>query len=39
VRIERSSPEPSSSDVTYLQEWKREWYAVEFTNLIKEWEK
>ncbi len=39
VRIERSSPEPSSSDVPYLQEWKREWYAVEFTNLIKEWEK
>jgi DNA helicase HerA-like ATPase len=39
VRIERSFPEPSSTDIKYLQEWKREWYEVEFTELIKKWEK
>jgi hypothetical protein len=39
VRIDRSTPEPSSSDIQYLQEWKQKWYDVEFANLIKEWEK
>ena len=39
VRIDRLKPEPSSSDIRYLQEWKRKWYDVEFTGLIKEWVK
>ena len=39
VRIDRSTPEPSSTDIEYLQEWKREWYEVQFTELIKVWEK
>ncbi len=39
VRIDRSEPEPSSSDIEYLQEWKREWYNVKFLDLIREWEK
>jgi DNA helicase HerA-like ATPase len=39
VQIARSYPEPSSTDIKYLQEWKKEWYEVEFTKLIKDWEK
>ncbi len=39
VHIDRSSPEPSSTDIKYLQEWKREWYEVKFPGLIKEWTK
>lgn len=37
VRIDRSSPEPSSSDIPYLQEWKRKWHGVGFLDLIKKW--
>jgi len=39
VQIDRSMPEPSSTDINYLQEWKKEWYEVKFIELIKEWEK
>ena len=39
VKIDRSKPEPSSSDVQYLQEWKKEWYEVKFVDLINKWEK
>ena len=39
VRIQRTEPEPSSTDVKYFQEWKREWFAVQFANLIEGWEK
>jgi hypothetical protein len=38
VRVDRTSPEPSSGDVAYLQEWKRKWYALEFGPIIKRWE-
>jgi hypothetical protein len=39
VQIDRSSPEPSSTDMKYLQEWKRKWHNVEFDTVIKDWEK
>jgi DNA helicase HerA-like ATPase len=39
VRIDRTSPEPSSGDIPYLQEWKREWYALEFGPIIRRWER
>ncbi len=39
VRIDRSSPEPSSTDIPYLQEWKQKWHDVKFPDLIKEWAK
>lgn len=39
VTVGRTKPEPSSSDIRYIQEWKQKWYEVEFTKLIKEWEK
>ncbi len=38
VRIDRTTPEPSSGDIAYLQEWKRKWYALEFGPIIKRWE-
>jgi DNA helicase HerA-like ATPase len=38
VRIDRTSPEPSSGDIAYLQEWKRKWYTLEFGPIIKRWE-
>lgn len=39
VRIDRTSPEPSSNDIEYLQEWKRKWHDIDFSTVIKEWEK
>lgn len=36
VKVERCSPEPSSNDIQYLQEWKRKWQCVEFEKVIKE---
>jgi hypothetical protein len=39
VRIDRTSPEPSSTDVLYLQEWKKQWLGVNFKTLITEWGK
>jgi len=38
VRIDRTAPEPSSGDISYLQEWKRKWYTLEFDPIIKRWE-
>lgn len=37
VQIDKSSPEPSSTDINYLQEWKRGWHEVGFLRVIKEW--
>lgn len=33
------NPEPSSSDIPYLEIWKKEWLAVDFTKLAQEWRK
>ncbi len=39
VRIDPSAPEPSSSDIPYLQEWKRQWQDVDFALITKKWTK
>lgn len=30
---------PSSMDIPYLQEWKKEWYSVKFEEIVKVWTK
>lgn len=37
--IDRPSPEPSSTDIKYLQEWKKPWHEVDFDSVIEEWTK
>lgn len=39
VVIDRCSPSPSSNDINYLQEWKKEWEEVQFSSIITEWTK
>lgn len=36
VHIERCNPQPSSNDIEYLQEWKKNWYDVDFDAVVKE---
>ncbi len=37
VKIDRCAPEPSSNDMAYLQEWKKEWEGVDFRKLTASW--
>lgn len=37
VTIDKCNPEPSSTDIKYLQVWKKEWETVDFDNLTKKW--
>ncbi|MHC4752385.1 MAG: ATP-binding protein [Planctomycetota bacterium] len=37
VRIDRCNPEPSSKDIPYLQEWKKQWEDVDFGKLANQW--
>lgn len=41
VRIDRceQGKEPSSNDIKYFQEWKKEWVKVGFASLIEKWTK
>jgi hypothetical protein len=39
VTIDCCNPAPSSGDVDYLQEWKKEWLELEFDNIISAWRK
>ncbi len=39
VKIDECSPEPSSKDINYLQEWKKKWVNIEFDNIITKWSK
>lgn len=39
VTIDRCDPQPSSNDIAYLQEWKKEWFNSDFESLIKKWVK
>jgi hypothetical protein len=39
VTIDRCNPQPSSNDIAYLQEWKKEWFDTDFQALIKKWVK
>jgi DNA helicase HerA-like ATPase len=38
VKINQANPEPASSDIAYLQEWKKPWFEVVFEEIIKRWE-
>jgi uncharacterized protein len=37
VYVTPCKPEPSSSDIPYLELWKQEWHPVDFVKLAKEW--
>jgi len=39
VKIEESNPSPSSSDIQYLDEWKKAWNDIEFQPIIDLWQK
>jgi len=39
VRIDECCPKPSSTDVNFLQEWKKRWLAIDFDSLIRTWVK
>ncbi|MEA3451615.1 MAG: ATP-binding protein, partial [Bacteroidota bacterium] len=39
VQIDRCKPEPSSSDIPYLEKWSEQWFNVDFEKIIKNWEK
>jgi len=39
VRIDPCDPSPSSSDIQYLDEWKKEWLAIDFDPIIDAWQK
>jgi DNA helicase HerA-like ATPase len=36
VKIVECSPQPSSNDIKYLQEWKKKWQDIEFEAIVKE---
>jgi DNA helicase HerA-like ATPase len=37
VRIGTCQPTPSSSDIGYLKEWKKEWVAADFESVVQTW--
>lgn len=39
VRISRPEPEPSSSDIPYLEIWRKQWYDVPFGDVLERWQK
>jgi len=39
IYMDKCSPEPSSSDIKYLQVWKESWKDVVFSSLIDNWNK
>ena len=39
VKIDESRPTPSSTDIAFIQEWKKKWLNVDFKSLIKTWVK
>lgn len=39
VQIDKCKPEPSSSDIPYLEKWSEPWFDVDFKKIIKDWEK
>lgn len=39
VKIGSAEPEPESSDINYLSEWKKKWVDVDFAKLVKKWQK
>ena len=39
VKIDECDNAPSSSNIKYLEEWKKGWHDVKFGELIEEWVK
>ena len=39
VYIDKGDPEPSSSDIPYLDIWKEKWKDVKFDEIVQEWKK
>lgn len=39
VKIDRCTPEPSSSDINYLDEWKKPWNDIDLSLIINAWQK
>ncbi len=39
VQIDRCDPEPSSSDILYIKKWSKQWFDVDFDEIINNWEK
>lgn len=39
VLIDKCEPEPMSSDIAYLEEWKKPWFEVDFPKLVDQWRK
>jgi len=39
VQIDRCKPEPSSSDIPYLEKWSEQWKDIDFDKIVKDWEK
>ncbi|ADC50041.1 hypothetical protein BpOF4_09930 [Alkalihalophilus pseudofirmus OF4] len=37
VKIDRCHPQPSSNDIPYLKEWKKEWVNTNFEEIINKW--
>ncbi|HEY6737023.1 MAG TPA: hypothetical protein VI322_04890 [Candidatus Saccharimonadia bacterium] len=37
VRLKRPTPEPASSDIAYLEIWRRKWHDVPFGELVDDW--
>ena len=39
VRLSRPDPEPSSSDIPYLELWRKQWYDVPFGGILGDWQR
>ncbi len=39
VLVDQSSPSPSSSDIKYLDEWKKEFAVIDFSPVVESWQK
>ena len=39
IRIEECIEKPSSNDIEYLKEWKKEWVELDFNNIVINWKK
>lgn len=37
VKVRRCAYEPSSKDIDYLQEWKKQWFDVDFVSVTGKW--
>lgn len=38
VEVEHCNPTPSSNDIKYLEEWKKEWLNVDFKEIVEKWQ-